>query len=248
MREKETWEAYRDAPGDFYTPGHQMGSVMAPGVSDWRTNSEDPASERQLDGFLYRNSFFWGMAQYLWLMMREAPARPALDAYVRAIGLSRNCLAVHVRHGDSCFDKSLMNAHRTCRPWSEYLAAIHELDAAYGPFEHIYVASDDESVATDARATLPPSQLKMQDIDRSFFDLANGATVDDSQKFDDLHAISSIANDIWAMASCEAYVGTQSSAVSWITSGLLVAQRGHYVPMISLDDSFNEPAAAGRFL
>jgi len=246
-REQEVWEDFERDAEVFMAPNHKMGSVMAPGVSDWGMNDRDPACARKTDGLLTKNSFFWWMAHHLWLLMSQAPARKSLDAYVASLGLSRNCMAVHVRHGDSCFDKTIMNAHRVCRPWSEYLGHIKAVDRKYGPFKHIYVASDDHRVIAEAKATLPADQLVMQDLDRTFFDLPETISIDDSEKFDSTNAIDNIAKDIWAMASCEAYVGTQSSSVSWVTSALMVAQKGHYVPMVSLDDAYNEPRAVGRF-
>lgn len=181
-------------------------------------------------------SFFWWHAQYLWLMLRDAPLRPVLDRYVASLELGDSCVAVHVRHGDSLLDETRqLKTHR----WSAYAEAIRTLEDEYGKFGRIFVATDDGVVAAAAQRTLPASRLVMQAIDRDKFSL-NGTTIDSAPQFDSQSMVLDIARDIWAMSMCSAFVGTLSSSVGWTVVELQAARRGHYNPFISLDIAYND--------
>lgn len=192
--------------------------------------------------WIFRRTFFWWHAQHLWYLVHDAPDRSALDAWRAGIPLSPTCLAVHVRHGDTCND--VVNNHKVCRPWSEYERRVDEMIKQYGIFDDIYLATDDPDVLDEARRGKYASRLRFQ---RDFRGELHGGDVDGDPRFEEEEHITSVKRDIWALASCQAFVGTMSSSVAWIAYELMVAQRGHYVPFISLDFAFNDEVLTGRF-
>lgn len=218
---------YDAAPGGVTAPGDGFDSMHS---------GRAPAS------LVDTMTFFWWHAQHLWLMLRDAPLRPALDSYAASLKLGDSCLAVHVRHGDSILDASRqLKAHG----WSAYAGAIRELEEEYGAFERIFLATDDGDIAAAAQRALPASRLVMQALDRSKFTLgaagdADVKTIDDAAHFDSQDAIMDVAKDIWAMSTCAAFVGTLSSSVGWTVVELQAARRGHYNPFISLDIAYND--------
>lgn len=66
-------------------------------------------------------------------------------------------IGVHLRAGDSCAREALGRHNRTCEPLSSYLPAVRRLERAYGEGRQVYVylATDDEAAAADARAMGP---------------------------------------------------------------------------------------------
>ena len=84
-------------------------------------------------------------------MVSESPARPGLDEWVHRVGLRRGCVAVHVRHGDSCYDTVGLNAGRKCHPFAAYRGHIDGMLRRYN-LAQIYLATDDHAIAAECKA------------------------------------------------------------------------------------------------
>lgn len=191
--------------------------------------------------------FFWWVSQLYLYFHRKAPKRPYLEAWFESLGMApgKTCLAVHVRRGDSCTDKE--NMWKYCLPWSDYRRHIRVMEARYGPYDHVYLATDDEQVLAEAKRDVP--HLIFQDVDRRHFDISTEqGGVDALARFNRPHMVESVAKDIWGMSSCDAFVGTLTSSVGYSALALMVGRKGHYVPYISLMRAFGDSHFAGQFM
>jgi hypothetical protein len=181
----------------------------------------------------------WWLGHRAWYLLKDSPKRPELDAFVQRAGLTGgSCLAIHVRRGDSCNDKT--NPQKTCPSISAYVDSALNMQRKYGPYDHVYVASDDELVVQEVQRSL--QGVVYQPIDRRVFH--QGASPEHQLGVDDNHALESaqqvqeFMNDMWAMGSCQAFVGTFTSSISQLAYTMQVMRSGHYVPFTSLDEAF----------
>ena len=106
-----------------------------------------------------------------------------------------------------------------------------ELMKRYGPFDHVYLATDNRLVIREAKRDLPRRLLVHQALSGDFY----WKVVDGSAEFNSEEAVQAIARDIWAMGKCRAFVGSMASSIGWIAYELMIARHGHYVPFVSVD-------------
>ena len=181
---------------------------------------------------------------------RDSPARAALDAYVASLGLRRDCIAVHIRHGDSCHDPT--KPYRKCYAVRQYVEAIRRVAAKYptadGTKQQLFVASDDDKALIKLNATYGEEFdiVWQKSILRVQYDSKDG--VDGRVELNTPAFAKEIYRDLWALGSCHAYIGTFSSAIGWAAYGRMTVQRGMYRPFISLDLALADGKYLGRFV
>ena len=195
--------------------------------------------------------FIWEHAHWLWYLHRDAPKRKELDKFLHSVGLRPNTaqhsVGVHVRHGDSCHD--IYQTHRVCLPLSKYMESVKKLEAVYGKFDVVYLATDDPKVVNDTRLPEYRSyKFVYQGIDRTMYETDDHNGVDIREEFNEPDIVMEIARDIWALAHCKAFVGSFASSVAWVAYELSIARNGHYTPFVSVDMPFAHKKNIGRFL
>eukprot|EP00959_Pyramimonas_sp_CCMP1952_P396427 8305928-Pyramimonas_sp.AAC.1 len=163
-----------------------------------------------------------------------------MDEWLATKHMSPSCVAVHVRHNDACEDE--YNTWKRCFKFEDYATQLDVMDRLYGPFEHVYLATDDHAVIEDAQQSRWSSRLIRQGYDRAKY----RGNVDNSDIFENDSATRAIKRDTFAMSKCKAFIGTMSSSIAWVTYELMMARHGHYVPFISLQGAFNDKIIGGR--
>ena len=232
---------------DFQTadwPWHDF----APGINDISgvsIASEFPVlPEFQSAAYLGR---FFMHATLLHDLLTTSDAWPATLREVRRSGsISGTCVAVHVRHGDACFDSF---QKKRCFPLGDYMAAVEDLEARYGRFGTIVLATDDPQVVEEARSASGGRQLWVQDMERSHYaasDRGPPRPIDDRAELGEKE-LAEVLVDMAAMSTCTAFVGTFSSSIAWSVVELQAASHGYYTPWISLDQQYGCNQNVGRF-
>ena len=163
----------------------------------------------------------------------------------RALGPgSPSCVAVHVRHGDSCDDQA--QPRKRCFSLQQHMTAARALLRRYGGRKHVYVATDDAGVLKDlergareggAYADLAPRWQAYRHI-KHYGRGVRGATqsVDDNEAIATPAAAQEMYLDLWAMSQCDLFVGTLSSSVAWTTLALMTARHARYPPSVSMEE------------
>jgi hypothetical protein len=98
---------------------------------------------------LYRKwGYMWAHAQSLLLLFRTAPKFSLVEKFVASqLGATPSCIAIHIRHGDSCHDGAHPKKH--CQPLERYRQEVKLLVEKYGKRRQIYIATDDPTVAEE---------------------------------------------------------------------------------------------------
>jgi len=219
----------------------------------------NPANTRYMHNFSMtrrKYGFLWEHAHWLWYLHKDAPLRPELDAAIKNLGLfssedinHKRTVGIHVRHGDSCHD--VYQNHRKCYPLAYYMRLVKKLEDQYGPYDQIFLATDDPKVIEDATTLMiEDAQYKFvfQPIDRTIYENGDENGVDVRLEFNNPKLVRDIATDIWALAHCDALVVSFASSVAWVAYELLIARKGHYAPFISIDLAWGDKKNVGRFL
>ena len=232
-------------------------SRLAPGEVFPLENHDDPAHfslrhfnsrypQKHPSKLKLKYGFFWWMLQNIWILHRDAPKRQEMENRVRALlGDSTECVAVHVRRGDSCDDPTAR--HRTCPELSVYAKHVREMKQKYfdgnnnqqfeGRKFKVFLASDDPSAIEEAK------QLNMENngmewtwqrIDRKRY--VNGKVVDNNPALFSDTAMDELYFDLWAISFCQiGFVASFASSVAWNGYGLAVGRYKYYVPFVSVD-------------
>lgn len=196
-----------------------------------------------------RHGFLWEHAQSLYYLLHNSRTKPHNDRIRERLGLTApntRCVAVHVRHGDSCHDQ--YQDHRVCLPLSNFMDGVRKLTQRYGPYDKVYLATDDPKVIEDAQSYMEEFDIVYQRQDRAFYETGDSEGVDVREEFNKPDKVNEIASDIWAMAHCDAFVGSFASSVAWVAYEYMVARSGHYTPFISVDLPYGHRKNVGRFL
>jgi len=199
----------------------------------------------------YKHGYFWWHAQYLNWLITEADNYKNTQGWAKEMGLDHlagdTCIAVHVRHGDACMDP--YSKHRTCHSWTEYLAAIEEMERIYGNQKSIFLATDNQTIVDDAvRMNHAGRRLVYQNISRAKYKPRNwGDTVDVRREFSKPEIVTEFMQDVVGLSMCGYFIGTFTSSVGWITTELQSARLGHYRPFIALDMPYGHKKNVGRF-
>jgi len=232
----------RLAPGEVFA----MENYDDPAHWDYtRFISTYPTAHDLTSKLKLKHGFFWWMLQHIWLLHKRAPKREEMERRVREIlGSNMECVAVHVRRGDSCDDPTAR--HRTCPKLDVYAAKVKLLKeryfatdpAARGKRFVVYLASDDPSTIDEAqRMNLrnnADGEWVWQPIDRKRY--VNGKVVDNNPALFDDEAMDELYFDLWAMSHCEVgYLASFASSVAWNAYGLTTGRFGYYVPFVSVD-------------
>lgn len=237
--DRDRWqEQYNDDPIKFMSSRTYYDTT--PGEFNWRSNPQSPADDVPEDSWAEKRSLTWWHAQHLWYLYKDSPEAKELHEWLETKHMSPTCVAVHVRHNDACSDVS--NTWKRCFKFEDYSTQLDIMDGLYGPFEHVYLATDDHAVIEDAQQSRWSSRLIRQEYDRAQY----RGNVDNEEKFEGDPATRTIKRDIFAMSKCKAFIGTMSSSVAWVTYELMMARHGHYVPFISLHGAFNDEIIGGR--
>ena len=174
----------------------------------------------------------WYDAQVLHFLFSRAPKSGHNLAFARSLGLKRGCIAMHVRHGDSC-GAVVHHLKRKCQPLSAYVEAARTLFKRYGK-RQVFVASDDPKVI--AATKLPEHgdiDWRYQDMDRAKYD--SHELIDFRKDMRSGFVADELFRDMYAMSRCDMIVGQFKSNIDRIVLEMIMARRGHYVPFISLD-------------
>jgi len=163
------------------------------------------------------------------------------------------CVAVHVRHGDSCgrasgyikkFDARNRNVgqRRTCPPLSDYLAQVAKLARRYG-FSAVYAATDDAQVAATIKNDAKHYGLEVEllAMDRSKYDAKRMIQHRNLSEFDHAQAAREVYYDVSALSQCDAFVGPMHSTMDSLVLELVTARLGFVPPFISMDDPWCGP-------
>ena len=209
--------------------------------------------------------YLWFHAQLMWALHDKAPRRRELENYVAGLKMGGTsgrgtCIAVHVRHGDSCGEKDREGVvYKTCKPLADYLDAARKIALKY-PFlfgsattttnsVRIYLATDDPVVVADAaRVNIASSgaaksargggvrfHITVQTVNRAKYNDPH-VPIDTNHALDnDDGTIGEIYRDLWAMSTCGAFVGSFTSSFAWITYELMLARQRHFPPFIAVD-------------
>ena len=142
------------------------------------------------------------------------------------VGVSEgmDCIAMHVRHGDSCHD-----TYRGCAPLKEYMAAAESMRQTYG-FKTIYMLTDDENATRDAQSYGQFKILFNSMINRSSMDPAKFKRKAKKGKknwienhIDQLgdHPFYDVLLDIYTASRCRAFVGGFDASLSHLVASLV---------------------------
>jgi hypothetical protein len=197
-----------------------------------------------------KHGFLWWHAQVTWWLLKNAPMRPTYEKFIDNIGLdTKSCIGVHIRHGDSCADPA--QPFKRCKPLSAYIDAIKKLNAKYGKRKHIFLATDDHKIVAEAKAavakeglTLATGGMLSQDMDRQKY--ASGESVDERHSLNKPSTGLELMKDVWAMSSCDFFVGTMTSSVGWLVLDIMTARKDVTPPFISVDCPWGYDFNAGR--
>mmetsp|Transcript_18790 Transcript_18790/g.36816 ORF Transcript_18790/g.36816 Transcript_18790/m.36816 type:complete len:572 (-) Transcript_18790:576-2291(-) len=196
-----------------------------------------------------RHGFLWEHAQSIYYLLHNSRTKAHNDRIRERLGLTKpglRCVAVHVRHGDSCHDKH--QDHRVCLPLSNFMDGVRKLTQRYGPYDKVYLATDDPRVIKDAKEYEDEFNIVYQSQDRSFYETGDSEGVDVRGEFNEPDKVNEIASDIWAMGHCDAFVGSFASSVAWVAYEYMVARSGFYPPFVSVDLPYGHKKNVGRFL
>eukprot|EP00924_Labyrinthula_sp_SR-Ha-C_P002185 snap_masked-scaffold_19-processed-gene-3.20-mRNA-1 protein AED:0.07 eAED:0.11 QI:0/0/0/1/1/1/2/0/579 len=193
-------------------------------------------------GFLFVHS------QFLWYMFKNSQKKELLDQKLKEVGFSfgdEKIVALHVRHGDSCHDRFLV--WKKCFPLSFYIASIKKMEKKYGKYDKIYISTDDPQVIEDTK-NYSDYNFIYQKIDRKIYEDNDNKAVDERYDFNTPEMVEQIVSDIWAMSHCDAFVGSWTSSVAWVSYELMIARKGFYPPFISVYMSMFDKNTMGKLI
>ena len=148
----------------------------------------------------------------------------------------KRIVAVHVRQGDACQDSLLR--FKKCFPLSVYMNKVMLLEQKYGKYDAIFLATDSQQIINSSKRYEQPElggfKFISQDFDRSVYDDEHHRVVDERIDLNKPEFVEQIATDIWAMAHCDAFIGSFSSSVAWVSYEVMLARKGFYPPFISV--------------
>jgi len=218
----------------------------APGEENPHNNQDfvhyhTPSHMRKKHGFL------WEHAQSVLYLMKNNRKKPRLELLREELGLKSGgrCIAMHVRHGDSCHDR--YQNHRVCLPLESFVKAARKLVSVYGNFDKVFVATDDPQVINDTAQFKNEFKFVYQSQDRAFYETGDAVGVDVRKDFNSRLRVNEIVSDIWLMGHCDAFVGSFASSVAWIAYEYMSANKGFYAPFVSVDLPYAHKKNVGRF-
>lgn len=193
---------------------------------------------------------FWWTAQVLgWLVRPNDETKRRLRHIQTTWGWERGkVIGLHVRRGDTCLNVDVEREQkgRQCDPIDAYAAPARRIIERYG-MTAVYVATDDEEIARDARERadelfgLLPTRIWVLDHDRSlyargYYNKVLKAASNDAKKRD----ARAIMDDLFLLADTDAFVGKFTSNIARIAFALSAAQKGGdcVVPFHSLDSTW----------
>eukprot|EP00937_MAST-01D_sp_MAST-1D-sp2_P007719 g7719.t1 len=281
-----------DAERSYLTASGELAEA-APGFSKASYLTSGYASGHPL----YRKrGFQWWHAHVLWETVRRPPpaTRQSLAAFVRAafdvragagavVGAAKpaaasgegggevaSCVAVHVRHGDSCSD--MLQPRKRCFALRQYMAAVRRLLRRYGPRRHVYIGTDDRGVLAEAATGVRPGgtyedlALRWQAYEHhDAYGYTHGGEdgsrqqqhgpdgrpvdIDGNDRINTPQVALEMHRDVWAMSHCDLFVGTLSSSVAWVVLDLMTARHGRFPPFIGLEPGvgLGDPSFRGKF-
>ena len=172
----------------------------------------------------------WYSAQVIGFLFNKAPLRKGNEAFAARIGLKAGCIAMHVRHGDSC-GATVHHLKRVCHPLSAYVKRAREMIKKYGK-RQIFIATDDPHIIT-ATKDFPDLEFKFQTMGREKYDTT--ALLDGRADMRTSVVSDELFRDMYGMASCDYFVGQMTSNIDRIVLEMIAQRKGHYVPYVSLD-------------
>eukprot|EP00937_MAST-01D_sp_MAST-1D-sp2_P005205 g5205.t1 len=173
----------------------------------------------------------WYSGQVIHRLFAAAPLRERNRAFTAGLHLGK-CIAMHVRHGDSCGDV-IHKFKRVCQPLVAYARAARSMMRQYGK-RQVFLATDDPHVVAQTK-TRPFSDIDWvyQHIDRKKYD--SSVIIDLRADMRSSAVADELFRDMYAMAQCDMLVGQFTSNIDRIVLEMIITKRGHYVPFVSLD-------------
>eukprot|EP00924_Labyrinthula_sp_SR-Ha-C_P001452 augustus_masked-scaffold_55-processed-gene-0.4-mRNA-1 protein AED:0.09 eAED:0.10 QI:0/0/0/1/1/1/2/0/574 len=224
---KDVWEATAPDIRAAVREGDDVYfSQLAPAEVNPGTNSGNRIHVKPTE-LRVKWGFLWEHAHYLYFLHKDAPQLPEIERRLSKSGFSsgKRSVGMHVRHGDSCHDK--YQTHRTCLDLDAFMKAVQKLEAKYGKYDQIFIATDDEKVISDTHEYEKHGyKFVYQKIDRFLYEHGDEHGVDVRKEFNNPELVLDIATDIWGISSCDAFVGSFASSVAWVAYELMLAKKG----------------------
>jgi len=175
------------------------------------------------------------------LRVVDAATILSIKESIRKLQTPEQCIAVHMRHGDSCgkTDGYTHGHTRKCPTFEEYMGKARKMQSQYG-VNHVFLATDD--VVTDAMVEYAHSlnfTLSYQRIDRSVYNQVHGdviPNVENLQTENPGQLAHQVYIDLYASLQCNMFIGPQHSTMDMLIYETAVGFKGYYPPFISTDD------------
>jgi hypothetical protein len=219
-----TWDKQVDSSGRVFYAEHQDKYDSANG--NWY---------RMEHGDLLFSSV---LAQYF--MQPDATTMQSIKKGVNDLATPRPCIAVHMRHGDSCGKHEYADGRaRSCPTFEEYMEKARKMQSLYG-VNSVFLATDE--VITDAMVEHAHSlnfTLSFQRINRSVYNQDGGHGIPNVEFLDvenPSHLAHEVYIDFYASLQCDMFIGPQHSTMDLMIYESAVGTKGYYPPFISTDD------------
>jgi hypothetical protein len=179
------------------------------------------------------------LAQYF--MQPDAATMQSIKQSTRDIATPQPCIAMHMRHGDSCGKcdgYTNCHHHRKCPTFEQYMNKARKMQSLYG-INSLFLATDE--VITDAMVEYAHSlnfTLSYQNIDRAVYNQNNGSGIPTVENLAENEArlAQEVYIDYYASLQCDMFVGPFHSTMDTLIYETAVGTKGYYPPFISTDD------------
>lgn len=191
------------------------------------------------------HGYFWFRVQVLRFAFRLQPQVLA-DVQGRSTRLLHQLgpkfLGLHIRHGDQCQPAALRRKNTTCYDLNDYMRLVERVSSKYN-IQVIYLATDDEYVASRAAFLYPSYIWILQDHNRQIYTVPDNFTDPDLievnlfKKYDGYEAAIAVFTDLEVLSHSAALVGGFSSTISRMALYFNVITHKEVPPFISIDKS-----------
>jgi len=181
---------------------------------------------------------FWFRAQilrYMWVPQEATQGHTEALRHSMQAGsdfFSQHAvIGVHVRRGDSCHAEEGLSCHAL----GKYMDAVQALSKQYGA-TRVFLATDDEEVASTAAREYPQFQFATASIDRLRYNntvfigrrLATGEFAETSEGLD-------VISEVTLLSQSDFFVGQFTSNLARVAYMLMATRLGYLPPFVSLD-------------
>jgi len=179
-----------------------------------------------------------GVALTAWWWRPVKAITRMFNQQVAALGLQpagSRCIAMHVRHGDTCPRKR--TGTRVCTPFRVYMRFAEGFRRQYG-YTKIFLATDDGHVLDEVSAYPQFNISYFTDFDRKKYDSPNGVFIERTGIHRFGNAFYDAIRDIHAASLCEAFIGSFDASMSHLMFYRMVYRLGIVPPFASVDAKF----------